>query len=123
MTAVMAPWVGGFKGRRLGFFAFCQGMLGLNNFLPRFSMKPKVKLGAGEQNATEGWCVRVCVCAFVAWGLSLKGEGECVRLGGECLRCPLQDYLPDVEWLEKRRGDVVSRRHSGYILDVSHDQR
>ena len=38
------------------FLAFCQKMLGLNNFLPtnEFSIKPlKVKLLAGEQKATE----------------------------------------------------------------------
>ena len=46
------------RGTRLGFFgAFCQGMLGLDNFLPTnmgsFKINPlKDKLLAGEQKAT-----------------------------------------------------------------------
>ena len=48
--------IGRSKCRRQIFVAFCQGMLGQNNFLPAngFSIKPlKVKLLAGEQKATE----------------------------------------------------------------------
>ena len=55
------------------FGAFCQGMFGLENFLPTngFSIKPlEVKLLAGEQKLTEAWCKRM-------WRLNVSSSEPC----------------------------------------------